>query len=173
MQKGVRLACKPVRWYTVTTKGAPRRRREGRSSMKLIHLSDLHLGKRVNEFSMMEDQKYILKQILQRIDEEQPDGVILAGDIYDKPVPPAEAVELFDEFLVDLSRRGLQTFIISGNHDSAERLAFGRRLMEGSGIHFAPVFDAKVAPLHLEDELGTVDVFLLPFVKPAHVRRFF
>ena len=173
MQKGVRLACKPVRWYTVTTKGAPRRRREGRSSMKLIHLSDLHLGKRVNEFSMMEDQKYILKQILQRIDEEQPDGVILAGDIYDKPVPPAEAVELFDEFLVDLSRRGLQTFIISGNHDSAERLAFGGRLMEGSGIHFAPVFDAKVAPLHLEDELGTVDVFLLPFVKPAHVRRLF
>ena len=141
--------------------------------MKLIHLSDLHLGKRVNEFSMMEDQKYILKQILQRIDEEQPDGVILAGDIYDKPVPPAEAVELFDEFLVDLSRRGLQTFIISGNHDSAERLAFGGRLMEGSGIHFAPVFDAKVAPLHLEDELGTVDVFLLPFVKPAHVRRLF
>ena len=140
--------------------------------MKLIHLSDLHLGKRVNEFSMMEDQKYILKQILQRIDEEQPDGVILAGDIYDKPVPPAEAVELFDEFLVDLSQRGLQTFIISGNHDSAERLAFGGRLMEGSGIHFAPVFDAKVAPLHLEDELGTVDVFLLPFVKPAHVRRF-
>ena len=141
--------------------------------MKLIHLSDLHLGKRVNEFSMMEDQKYILKQILQRIDEEQPDGVILAGDIYDKPVPPAEAVELFDEFLVDLSRRGLQTFIISGNHDSAERLAFGGRLMEGSGIHFAPVFDTKVAPLHLEDELGTVDVFLLPFVKPAHVRCFF
>ena len=138
--------------------------------MKLIHLSDLHLGKRVNEFSMMEDQKYILKQILQRIDEEQPDGVILAGDIYDKPVPPAEAVELFDEFLVDLSRRGLQTFIISGNHDSAERLAFGGRLMEGSGIHFAPVFDAKVAPLHLEDELGTVDVFLLPFVKPSMVK---
>ena len=122
---------------------------------------------------MMEDQKYILKQILQRIDEEQPDGVILAGDIYDKPVPPAEAVELFDEFLVDLSRRGLQTFVISGNHDSAERLAFGGRLMEGSGIHFAPVFDAKVAPLHLEDELGTVDVFLLPFVKPAYVRRLF
>ena len=140
--------------------------------MKLIHLSDLHLGKRVNEFSMLEDQKYILNQILQRIDEEQPDGVILAGDIYDKPVPPAEAVELFDEFLVNLSRRDLQVFIISGNHDSAERLAFGGRLMEGSGIHFAPVFDAKVAPLHLEDELGTVDVFLLPFVKPAHVRRF-
>lgn len=139
--------------------------------MKLIHLSDLHLGKRVNEFSMLEDQKYILNQILQRIDEEQPDGVILAGDIYDKPVPPAEAVELFDEFLVNLSRRDLQVFIISGNHDSAERLAFGGRLMEGSGIHFAPVFDAKVAPLHLEDELGTVDVFLLPFVKPANVRR--
>ena len=140
--------------------------------MKLFHLSDLHLGKRVNEFSMLEDQKYILKQILQRIDEEQPDGVILAGDIYDKPVPPAEAVEIFDEFLVALSQRGLQAFVISGNHDSAERLAFGGRLMEGSGIHFAPVYDAKITPVHLEDEFGMVDVFLLPFVKPAHVRRF-
>ena len=140
--------------------------------MKLFHLSDLHLGKRVNEFSMLEDQKYILRQILQRIDEERPDGVILAGDIYDKPVPPAEAVESFDEFLFELSQRGLQTFIISGNHDSAERLAFGGRLMEGSGIHFAPVYDAKITPVHLEDEFGTVDVFLLPFVKPAHVRRF-
>lgn len=140
--------------------------------MKLFHLSDLHLGKRVNEFSMLEDQQYILRQILQRIDEERPDGVILAGDIYDKPVPPAEAVEIFDEFLFELSQRGLQTFIISGNHDSAERLAFGGRLMEGSGIHFAPVYDAKVAPLRLEDEFGAVDVFLLPFVKPAHVRRF-
>lgn len=141
--------------------------------MKLFHLSDLHLGKRVNEFSMLEDQKYILRQILQRIDEERPDGVILAGDIYDKPVPPAEAVEIFDEFLFELSQRGLQTFIISGNHDSAERLAFGGRLMEGSGIHFAPVYDAKITPVHLEDELGTVDVFLLPFVKPANVRRLF
>lgn len=140
--------------------------------MKLFHLSDLHLGKRVNEFSMLEDQKYILRQILQRIDEERPDGVILAGDIYDKPVPPAEAVEIFDEFLFELSQRGLQTFIISGNHDSAERLAFGGRLMEGSGIHFAPVYDAKITPVHLEDEFGTVDVFLQPFVKPAHVRRF-
>ena len=140
--------------------------------MELFHLSDLHLGKRVNEFSMLEDQKYILAQILRRIDEERPDGVILAGDIYDKPVPPAEAVEVFDEFLFELSQRGLQAFIISGNHDSAERLAFGGRLMEGSGIHFAPVYDAKVAPLRLEDEFGTVDIFLLPFVKPAHVRRF-
>lgn len=140
--------------------------------MKLFHLSDLHLGKRVNEFSMLEDQKYILKQILQRIDEERPDGVILAGDIYDKPVPPAEAVELFDEFLVELSQRGLQTFIISGNHDSAERLAFGGRLMEGSGIHLSPVYDAKITPIRLSDEFGAVDVFLLPFVKPSHVRRF-
>ena len=140
--------------------------------MEVFHLSDLHLGKRVNEFSMLEDQKYILRQILQRIDEERPDGVILAGDIYDKPVPPAEAVEIFDEFLFELSQRGLQTFIISGNHDSAERLAFGGRLMEGSGIHFAPVYDAKITPVHLEDEFGMVDVFLLPFVKPAHVRRF-
>ncbi len=140
--------------------------------MKLFHLSDLHLGKRVNEFSMLEDQKYILKQILQRIDKEQPDVIILAGDIYDKPVPPSEAVELFDEFLFELSQRGIETFIISGNHDSAERLAFGGRLMEGSGIHLSPVYDAKITPIRLSDKWGAVDVFLLPFVKPAHVRRF-
>ena len=85
--------------------------------MEVFHLSDLHLGKRVNEFSMLEDQKYILAQILRRIDEERPDGVILAGDIYDKPVPPAEAVEVFDEFLFELSQRGLQA-------DSRRKVSF-------------------------------------------------
>ena len=86
--------------------------------MKLIHLSDLHLGKRVNEFSMLEDQRDILSKILDIIDREEPDAVILAGDIYDKPVPPAEAVQLFDDFLYNLARRDLQIFVISGNHDS-------------------------------------------------------
>ena len=100
--------------------------------MKLIHLSDLHLGKRVNEFSMLEDQKYILLRILNIIDEENPDGVIIAGDVYDRTVPPTEAITLFDDFLYQLAKRNLQVYVISGNHDSAERIAFGNRLMDVS-----------------------------------------
>ena len=141
--------------------------------MKLIHLSDLHLGKRVNEFSMLEDQQYILTEILRIIDEEQPDGVLIAGDVYDKTVPSAEAVALLDDFLVRLAKRDLQSFLISGNHDSPERMAFGGRLMEGSGVHLAPVYDGRVSPITLTDAYGTVNFYLLPFVKPAHVRRCF
>ena len=141
--------------------------------MKLIHLSDLHLGKRVNEFPMLEDQQYILTEILQIIDREAPDAVLIAGDVYDKSVPSAEAVGLLDEFLVDLSRRKLQVFVISGNHDSPERMAFGGRLMERSGVHLAPVYDGKVRPFALSDEYGLVKVYLLPFVTPSHVRRCF
>jgi exonuclease SbcD len=141
--------------------------------MKLIHLSDLHLGKRVHGFSMLEDQKYILKQILQIICAEKPDGVLLAGDLYDKAIPPAEAVELLDDFLVALAKENLQTFLISGNHDSPERLAFGGRLMTASGIHVSPVYHGQVQLISLTDDYGTVDLYLLPFIKPAHVRRYF
>lgn len=141
--------------------------------MKLIHLSDLHLGKWVNEFSMLEDQQYILEEILRIIDSEKPDGVLIAGDVYDKTVPSAEAVTLLDEFLVQLSKRDTQTFLISGNHDSAERLAFGGRLMEQSGIHIARVYNGVLAPLTLRDEYGPVDLYLLPFLRPVQVRRFF
>ena len=141
--------------------------------MKLIHLSDLHLGKRVNGFSMLEDQEYILKKILGIIDGEQPDAVLIAGDVYDKAVPPAEAVGLFDDFIVRLAKRKLPVFIISGNHDSPERLAFGNRLMDMSGIHFSPVYDGKTEPFQLQDSHGTVCIYMLPFVKPVHVRRFF
>lgn len=141
--------------------------------MKFIHLSDLHLGKRVNEFSMLEDQQYILTEILHIIDAEKPNGVLIAGDVYDKSVPSAEAVALLDDFLVRLSKHDLQIFLISGNHDSPERMAFGGRLMARSGVHLAPVYDGKVAPIALTDEYGPVKVYLLPFVKPAHVRRCF
>lgn len=141
--------------------------------MKFMHLSDLHLGKRVNEFSMIEDQRYILQEILKAAEEEKPDGVLIAGDVYDKPVPPGEAVELFDEFLVELSLRGQQVFVISGNHDSPERIAFGGRLMAPSGIHMAPVYQGSVEPFAMEDAYGTVRVYLLPFIKPVHARRFF
>ena len=196
--------------------------------MKFIHLADLHIGKRVNAFPMLEDQRYILKQILTILREEQPDGgVILAGDIYDKAIPSAEAVELFDEFLTQLAALRLRVFIIAGNHDSPERIAFGNRLMDRSGIYLSPVYDGHVKRIRCLDsasattlsaanavdpnadirpaasaaatlsaanavdlDAGThsvesastsaaastcppVDVYLLPFLKPANVRRFY
>ena len=141
--------------------------------MKLIHLSDLHLGKRVNEVSMIEEQEYILGKILDIIDAEQPGAVLIAGDVYDKSVPSAEAVTLFDSFLCRLAQRKQQVFIISGNHDSAERLAFGGRLMERNGIHLSPVYDGTITPITLRDGHGAVHFWLLPFLKPAHVKRFY
>ena len=141
--------------------------------MKIMHLSDLHLGKRVNEFSMIEDQTYILNEIINIIDEQKPKVVILAGDIYDKPIPPAEAVELFDDFLYKLSKRNLYVFIISGNHDSAERIAFGSRLFDKSGIYLSPVYNGKILPISVDDECGDINFYMLPFIKPVHVRRFF
>ena len=141
--------------------------------MKLIHLSDLHLGKRVNEVSMIEDQEHILRQILRIIRDEKADAVLLCGDIYDKSVPSAEAVTLFDEFLSRLAQLQVKVYAISGNHDSPERLAFGNRLMEGAGIYMSPVYNGQVTPLELSDEHGIVRFWLLPFIKPAHVRRFF
>ena len=141
--------------------------------MKYIHLSDLHLGKRVNDFSMLDEQSAILEQILNIIDTETPDGVFIAGDIYDKSVPPAEAVMLFDDFLAKLSKRKLQVFIISGNHDSPERIAFGSRIMDASGIHLSPVYNGEIRPFSMTDAHGTVNVYMLPFIKPVHVRRYF
>ena len=141
--------------------------------MKLIHLSDIHLGKRVNEFSMLEDQAHILKKILAVVDEEKPNGVLIAGDVYDKSVPSTEAVQLFVDFLVRLAKRKLPVFIISGNHDSPERLSFANRLIDAVGIHLAPVYNGVVEPITLSDEYGPVNVYMLPFIKPAHVRGFF
>ena len=141
--------------------------------MKIMHLSDLHLGKRVNEFSMIEDQTYILNEIINIIDEQKPKVIILAGDIYDKPIPPAEAVELFDDFLYKLSKRNLYVFIISGNHDSAERIGFGSRLFDKSGIYLSPVYNGKILPISVDDECGDINFYMLPFIKPVHVRRFF
>lgn len=141
--------------------------------MKLIHLSDLHLGKRVNGFSMLDDQRYILEQILRIIDQERPDGVLIAGDVYDKSVPSAEAVSLLDDFLVRLAKKELQVFLISGNHDSPERMAFGRRLMTDRGVYIAPVYDGNVSALTLQDAFGPVNIYLLPFLKPAHIRAAF
>lgn len=141
--------------------------------MKFMHLSDLHIGKRVNEFSMLEDQKYILAQILSLVEEEQADGVFLAGDLYDKPVPPAEAVQVLDSFLTRLARLNVPVFAVSGNHDSAERVAFGSRLLSSRGVYLSPVYDGAVEKISMTDAYGEVVIHLLPFIKPAVVRHVF
>lgn len=138
--------------------------------MKLMHLSDLHLGKRLNEFSLLEDQCFILQQLVELVRSEQPDCVLLAGDIYDKPVPSAEAVTLFDDFLNKLAQ--LTTVCVtSGNHDSAERLAFGAQLMREGGVHFCGLYTGEPQCVTLQDAYGSVHIYLLPFLKPAHVRH--
>ena len=114
--------------------------------MKFLHLADLHLGKRVCEFSMLDDQRYILEQILSLLDSHPVDAVLLAGDLYDKPVPPAEAVRLLDWFLTQLAERQLPVFAISGNHDSADRIAFGSALLQNSRVYVSPVFSGAPVP---------------------------
>lgn len=141
--------------------------------MKLFHISDLHLGKRLFEYSLIEDQAFILNRITELAADERPDALIIAGDIYDKPVPSAEAVTLFDSFLCSIQTLGVKTMIISGNHDSPERIAFGGELMRDSGVYVSPVFDGTCSTVTLHDSYGEVRFYLLPFIKPAHVRHCF
>ena len=137
--------------------------------MKFIHISDLHLGKRLLERSMIEDQEYILNKIMLIMRQEKPDGILIAGDIYDKSMPSAEAVELFDLFLSELAKEKQEVFIVSGNHDSAERIAFGSSIFKNSGIHISPVYNGKIEPVHYKD----ADIWLVPFIKPIHVKRYY
>lgn len=141
--------------------------------MKIMHLSDLHIGKKVNEYSMLQDQIYILKEILQIIDDEKVETVIIAGDVYDRSLPPNEALELFDEFLYQLSGRNVNVFVISGNHDSPERISYGGRMMTENKIFLSPVYDGNVKPITLNDDYGEVNFYLLPFIRPADIRRYF
>lgn len=141
--------------------------------MKFFHLSDLHLGRRMYEFSLIDDQKFILEELLCLAAEEHPDAVVIAGDIYDRAVPSAEAVELFDSFLTELAGRRIPVLAIAGNHDSPERIAFGAGLMAPSGVHLSPVYNGRVEPVTLSDAYGEVRFYLLPFIKPAPVRRFY
>ena len=141
--------------------------------MKFIHLADLHLGRRVCGFSLIDDQKDILEKITGMIKAEKPDFVIIAGDVYDKLSPPVEAVTLLDEFLTDLSDSEIETFIIAGNHDSPERIAFGASLMNRSGVHFSPIYNGKAERFTVKDAFGEADIYLLPYLRAAEVRRFF
>lgn len=141
--------------------------------MKFAHISDLHLGKRVHQFSMIEEQKYILEQIVKIVKEEKIDGIFIAGDIYDKIYPSAEAVALFDSFLVNLANENIKVFVISGNHDSPEKIAFLGQLTKKAGVYLSPVYQGEVESIELEDEFGKIYIYLLPFIKPVHVRHFF
>ncbi|MGN1007303.1 MAG: exonuclease SbcCD subunit D [Butyricicoccus sp.] len=141
--------------------------------MKFLHLADLHLGKRICERSLLDDQRFLLEQILQIVDDKSADAVLIAGDVYDRPVPPPEAVALLDGFLTALRERGVHCLLIPGNHDSDERLAFGAQLFTGAGVHLAPVFDGTLRTVTLEDTHGRVHFTLLPFLRRAQVRRFF
>ena len=139
--------------------------------MKFLHISDLHIGKRVNEFSMTEDQKYILNQILRIAEREQAAAVLIAGDVYDKSMPSAEAVQIFDWFLTGLADLGKTVIAVSGNHDSPERIAFGGELMRGRGVYVSPVYRGEALEVALRDEYGDISVHLLPFLKPATLRH--
>lgn len=139
--------------------------------MKFLHLADLHIGKRVNEFLMLQDQEYVLQQILAYVAEEKPQAVLICGDVYDKPLPAAEAVQLFDSFLTGLAAACPAVLIIPGNHDSAERLAFAADMLKERGVYLARPFSGNMEKVRLCDEFGPVDFWLLPFVKPVQVRR--
>lgn len=139
--------------------------------MKFLHISDLHIGKRVNEFSMTEDQKYILNQILRIAEQERAEAVLIAGDVYDKSMPSAEAVQIFDWFLTGLADLGKTVIVVSGNHDSPERIAFGGELMRGRGVYVSPVYRGEALEVALRDEYGDISVHLLPFLKPATLRH--
>lgn len=141
--------------------------------MKIIHLSDLHLGKRMNEVPLNEDQRYMLRQILKITEEENPEAVIVAGDVYDRAQPPAEAMNMLDDFLSSLAEMNVAVFVISGNHDMAERIAFGGRIMERSGIYMSSVFEGKLQKHTLHDEYGSLHIYMLPFVKPLHVKAYY
>lgn len=141
--------------------------------MKFLHLSDLHIGKSLGDFNLIQDQKHILDQILQIIQNHSVDAVLIAGDIYDKSIPSEEAVRLFDYFICKLADAKIKTFIISGNHDSDERLNFGSSLFEAKELYISAKYDGNLYKKELTDEHGKLNIYLLPFVKASQVKHFF
>ena len=141
--------------------------------MKILHLADLHLGKRVNEMSMIEDQKYILDQIITLIKEESVGIVLLCGDIYDKSIPTIEAIHLLDEFLDQLSKMAIKVLMISGNHDSIDRLSFGKSLFTRSNLYIASQFENEIEKITVKENGITVNFYMLPFVKSAYISHIF
>ena len=139
--------------------------------MKFAHISDLHLGMRIYDRKIAEDQRFILDEILNVLKDEKPDGVLISGDIYDRPVPPEESVDMLGHFLSEIHGMGMDIYMISGNHDSPERIDFGTRLLESAGVYVAGKFDGMLHKVTKKDEFGEIDIFLLPYIKPAFVKN--
>lgn len=141
--------------------------------MRLIHLADLHIGKRLKEFSFLDEQRYILDQVLSKVRELQPDGIILAGDIFDKAIPSEEALQLLEDFLKELAAAKLQILMVAGNHDSVKRLSFGSSFMQYAGVHIASHYQGRAEMVSLQDAAGLrVNCYLLPHLKPSTVRDY-
>jgi exonuclease SbcD len=141
--------------------------------MKFFHLSDLHIGKIVNRFSMLAEQRHVFEQIIGYIKTEQPGAVIIAGDVYDRAMPTVEAVKLFDDFLTGLAKENVVVMIVSGNHDSPERLNYASRLLADKKLFLCGSYDGKLQNHVLTDEYGEINFWLLPFIKPLSVRGYF
>ena len=135
--------------------------------MKLLHISDLHIGKRIYGYDLEDDQRHILKEIISIIDVEKPDAVLIAGDIYDRADPSASAVRIFDDFLSMLAKRKTEVFIIYGNHDSGSRIAYGHDVFGAAGVHISPVYDGNIEPVRIMDGYGPVDIYMLPYLRSA------
>lgn len=140
--------------------------------MKLMHISDLHIGKVLMEHSLIEDQKYILKRIIEIIKNEKVEGLLIAGDIYDKNIPSIEAIDLFDTFLTELQELEIKVFIISGNHDSNDRLSFGSKIFSNLNINIESIYKGELKKYTLNDNYGNLNIYLLPFIKPINVRKY-
>ena len=141
--------------------------------MKFLHLGDLHIGKSIGEFDLIEDQKYILDQILDIAGKNDIKYILIAGDVYDKSVPSEAAVRLFDYFICRLAKERIKTFIITGNHDSDERMHFGSSLFEARDIYICAKYNGELFRKEVEDEEGKVNIYLMPFIKASQVRHFF
>lgn len=142
--------------------------------MKFLHLADLHIGKNILEQSLIEDQKYILEEIVKKIKEEEIEAVLIAGDVYDRSVPSSEAVNLLDSFLNTLIKElKVKVFMIAGNHDSKERLNFGSKIFENDGLYICANYEGTLKKVQLEDEFGKINIYMLPYIKPVEVKRFF
>ena len=142
--------------------------------MKIMHLADLHIGKTILEQSLLEDQKYMLNQIINIIKQENVNIVLIAGDVFDRTVPSSEAVELLDDFLNSLIKElKIKVFMISGNHDSKERLGFGNKIFEEEGLYIQTTYEGNIGKVTLEDEYGNLNIYMMPFIKPIEVSKYF
>lgn len=139
--------------------------------MKFAHLADLHIGKRLYEYSLIDNQRDILNKIVELIKKYNLDGVVISGDIYDKSVPPVDAVGIMDEFLSTLVKLDIFIIIIGGNHDSVARLSFGSKILEKSRVFISPVFNGNIEKVELSDQFGSINFYLLPYIRPINVKR--